>query len=67
VRVAGSAAPVSVYPVPLTVAALTVTDAVPEEVSVIVCVAGVFSATLPKARLVAFTLSVAADAFSCRA
>jgi hypothetical protein len=53
----------SVKPVPVTVAELTVTDVVPEEVSVTSCVEGVFSATLPNGTLVALMLSTgAADA-----
>ncbi len=45
-------------PVPDNVAEFTVTAAVPVEVSVTDCVAGVLSTTLPKARLVALTLKV---------
>jgi hypothetical protein len=40
-------------PVPVSVAELTVTAAGPVEVSVIDCVAAVFTATLPKATLLA--------------
>ncbi len=45
-------------PVPATVAALTVTAAVPEEVKVSDLVVAVFTSTLPKARLDELTLSV---------
>jgi hypothetical protein len=59
-----------VKPVPLIVAALMVTDAVPLEVSFTVCVAGVFRLTLPKATLADPTVSagvpvVVAAGFSC--
>ena len=53
----GRLAPESEKPLPLTVAPLTVTAAVPDDVRVIDCVAGEFSPTLPKARLVALTLN----------
>jgi hypothetical protein len=56
-----------VNPVPLTVAALTVTEAVPVELSVTDCVVGVFNATLPKARLEAVTLSVGTEDPNCSA
>ncbi len=54
-------------PVPDIVAEFTVTGIAPVEVRVTVCVVGVFTLTSPKAMLVAFTLSVATAAFSCRA
>ncbi len=54
-------------PVPATVAALTVTDAVPVEDRVRDWVAGEFRPTLPKAMVVAFTLSVGVPVPSCRA
>jgi len=54
-------------PVPLTVAALTVTGAVPVEVRVIDWVAGEFRLTLPKAMLVALMERVGVVALSCRA
>ena len=55
--VSGKVAPDIVNPVPVRVAALMVTDAVPEEVRVRDCVAGTLSATLPNAMLLALTLS----------
>ena len=54
--VTGNAAPGIVNPVPDKVAALTVRGAVPDEVRVKVCRAGVFRATLPNARLAALTV-----------
>ena len=51
----------------MTVAELTVTDAVPVEVSVRIWVVDVLTDTLPKARLVALTASVGTAAFNCRA
>ncbi len=65
----GKLAPETVKPVPVTVAALTVTEAVPEEVKVTDCVAGEFRTTSPKATLVALTLSVevAAEIVSVKA
>jgi hypothetical protein len=66
-RVRGKVAPETVKPVPATVAALTVTDAVPEEVKVRDWVAGEFRSTSPKAMVVAFTLSVGVPVPSCRA
>jgi len=56
--VSGRVHPETVKPVPLIVTALTVTAAVPVEERVTDWVTGVFSATLPKAMEVAFTLSV---------
>ncbi len=53
-------------PVPVTEAELTVTGAVPVEESLRVCVAGVFSATLPNATLVVLMLNSGAYAPSCR-
>lgn len=52
-------------PVPVTVIELTITADVPLDVSVTTCVVGVFTTTLPKEMLVAFTLSAAAAALSC--
>jgi hypothetical protein len=49
------------------VAALTVTDAVPVEDRVTVCVVGVLALTLPNDKLVVLTLSVDVEAFNCRA
>jgi hypothetical protein len=60
-------APDTVKPVPVTVAALTVTAAVPVELNVIVRVAAIFTPTLPNATLVALMLNVGAVAFNCRA
>ena len=51
-------------PVPETVAALTVTAAVPLDVRVTVCVVAEFTITLPNAMLVALMLSVGTAAFS---
>jgi hypothetical protein len=67
-NVSGNVAPDTVKPVPVSVAALIVTGAVPEDVKVTDCsVAAVFTAALPKVRLVALMLSVGVAAFSCRA
>jgi hypothetical protein len=66
-NVTGKVAPDIVNPVPVRVAALMVTDAVPEEVRVRVCVVGVLSATLPNATLLALMLNVGVAAFNCRA
>ena len=66
-RVRGKVTPEIVKPVPATVAALTVTAAVPVEDRVSVCVVAVFTLTLPKARLDELTLSVGTAAPSCRA
>ena len=63
----GKVAPETVNPSPLTVAAFTVTAAVPDEVSVTVCVAAVLTDTLPNVRLVALKPSVGFDAPSCSA
>jgi hypothetical protein len=60
-------APETVKPVPATVAALTVTAAVPVEDRVSVCVVAVFTFTLPKDRLDELTLSVGTAAPSDRA
>ena len=60
-------APEIVKPVPATVAALTVTAAVPVEDRVSVCVVAVFTLTLPKARLDELTLRVGTPGLSCRA
>jgi hypothetical protein len=50
---------------PVTVAALTVTGAVPVELRVTVWVAGAFSDTLPKAMLVVLMLSVETGTVNC--
>jgi hypothetical protein len=57
VRVIGNVTPETVKPVPLTVAALTVTAEVPLEDRVRVCVVAVFTLTLPNDRLDELTLS----------
>ena len=54
----GKVAPDIEKPAPDNVAEFTVTAAVPVDVSVTDCVAGVLSTTLPKARLVVLTLNV---------
>jgi hypothetical protein len=58
--VTGNPTPESPNPVPATDAPLTVSAAVPEEVSVTVFVVAVFRATLPNATLVALTVSAGA-------
>ncbi len=58
----GKLTPETVKPVPVSVAALTVTDAVPVEDRVRDWVAGEFRCTLPKATVVALTLSVGVSA-----
>jgi hypothetical protein len=65
--ISGNVAPETVKPAPKTVAALTVTAAVPVEVSVTVCVVGEFTAMLPKLRLDGLIARVEVDAGSCRA
>ena len=69
-KVTGNVAPEIVKPVPLNVAELTVTGAVPVEVNVTGSVDAVFTVTLPNATLVGLidnVGTVAAAAFSCRA
>ena len=69
-NVTGKVAPDIVKPVPLNVAELIVTGAVPVEVNVTGSVDAVFTVTLPNAKLGALTVNVgtlAAVAFSCRA
>ena len=66
-RVRGKLAPETVKPVPVTVAALTVTAALPVEVKVSDWVAGEFKITSPKATIEALTLSVGTAVPSCRA
>jgi hypothetical protein len=65
-RVSGKVAPVTVNPVPATPAAVTVTAEAPVEDRVTVCVVVVLTLTLPNERLPAPTLSLGADAASCR-
>jgi hypothetical protein len=64
-RVSGKLRPEMLKPVPATVAALTVTDELPVDVRVSVCVAGVFTFTLPNVRLDELTLRPIAAALSC--
>ena len=69
-KVTGKVAPDIVKPVPLNVAELIVTGAVPAEVNVTGSVDGVFTVTLPNAKLVALMVNVGTvvpAAFSCRA
>ena len=63
----GNGPPEIVKPVPLTVAALTVTAAVPVDVRISDWVAGEPIFTLPKAIVVAFTLSVGTPVSNCNA
>jgi hypothetical protein len=65
--VAGKLAPDSEKPVPVSVAELMVTGAVPVELRETDCVAAVFTCTFPKAMLVGFIFSVGTAAFNCRA
>ena len=60
--VKGKVAPETVNPVPLTLAALTITGAVPVEDRIIDWVAGEFTRTSPKEMLVALMLNVATPA-----
>jgi hypothetical protein len=55
--VTGKLPPTIVKPAPVIAAELTVTGAVPVDVSVNVCVADVFTVTLPKPRLAALTVN----------
>ena len=66
-RVTGKVAPDIVKPVPLSVAELMVTGAVPVEVNVTGSVDGTFSATVPNARLGGLTVNTGPAAFNCRA
>jgi len=66
VRVSGSVTPDTVKPVPVSASAVTTTGAVPEEVKVTVCTVGVFSATEPKASVVALRVSFGTAAFRVR-
>src|ERR1700722_4275355 len=58
VNVAGNVGPDIVKPVPANTTELTVTDPVPVEDKITVCVAGVFNVTLPNPPLVALMPSV---------
>lgn len=66
-RVAGNFIPDTEKPVPVTVAELTVTAAVPEDFSVMDCVAGEFTITLPKEMFVALRVSAELPPLSCNA
>jgi len=65
--VTGKVAPETPKPVPLTVAELIVSAAVPLEVSVSDCAEGVFRFTLPKERLPALRVIAGTAAFNCKA
>ena len=65
-RVNGAVAPETEKPVPEIAIALMVKGCVPFEVSVTVCVEGVFRLTFPKGILVALMFIVARAAFNCR-
>jgi hypothetical protein len=56
-----------VNPEPAATIELTVTEAVPADVKVTDCVVGVFSITLPNAKLVALMVSVGTTAVNCKA
>jgi hypothetical protein len=64
-RVTGKVAPDNVKPVPVTVAALMVTGAVPAEVKVTDCVDGALSDTLPNVKLAELMLKLGTAAFNC--
>jgi hypothetical protein len=64
-NVAGNVAPETEKPVPVSVALLMVTGAVPVEVKVKDCAVGVLTTMLPNAKVVALALSVGIAAFSC--
>ena len=66
-RVSGKLAPETERPVPVSVAELTTTAAVPVEDSVIDCVVDEFTDTLPKLRLEELMVSVGTAAFNCSA
>jgi hypothetical protein len=65
--VSGKVAPETVKPAPLIASALTLTAAAPVELSVTVCVAAVFTGSLPNVKVVALTVSVGTVAPSCSA
>jgi len=65
--VRGNVVPCTEKPVPVGVAALIVTGAVPTDVRVKDCVAAVSRVTFPKETLVALIFSAGTYAFSCRA
>jgi len=66
-NVTGKVAPKTEKPVPLIVTDVTIKGRAPVEVSVMVCVAGVFRVTSPKAMLVEVMLIPDTEAVSCRA
>ena len=66
-NVVGKVAPDMAKPLPVSVAALIVTGAVPVDDKVTDCAAAWFTTTLPNARLVTLTLSLGTAAFNCRA
>ena len=66
-NVSGKVAPETENPVPLTLAALTVTGAVPVEDRITDWVAGELTKTSPKEMLVALMLNVGTPVPSCRA
>jgi hypothetical protein len=61
----GKLAPEAVYPVPETVAPVTVTGAVPVDARVSVCVPAELTSTLPKFNVPVLTVSDAVTAFNC--
>jgi hypothetical protein len=65
--VTGKVAPDQVKPAPVSVAALIVTGAVPVELRETDRVAGVFTVTSPKERLVELRVRVGTAAFNCKA
>ena len=65
-KVIGNVAPDTEKPAPVTVAELTVTLAVPVELSVRDWLVGVFTTVLPNATLAALIVNVGTAAFSCR-
>lgn len=66
-RVAGKVIPDTEKPLPVAAAELTVTGAVPEDFSVIDCVAGEFTITLPKAMVAALRVNAGLPPLSCSA
>jgi cation transporter-like permease len=65
--VSGTVTPEAVNPVPVTVAPLTVTAAVPVEDKISDCVAGEFKVTSPNATLAVLIVSAVATGFNCNA
>jgi DMSO/TMAO reductase YedYZ molybdopterin-dependent catalytic subunit len=63
-NVTGKVTPEILKPLPVSVAELMVSGAVPEEVSVTDCVEAVFTTTLPKLTLLALRVSAGIHAFS---